>query len=387
MLRFLPLALKNSIRNKRRSTLTILSIAVSLCLLGVMIAIYHALYLSDASPGQALRIISRHRVSLGQAFPSAYELKIRQLPGVVEATTLNWYGGTYKDNRDPKNIFARFGVDPVRLLHVRTQLLMPDDQRQQFIKERTACIISEDLAKTLNLKLGDRVQLLGDIYPGTLDLIVRGIFSDPDVVATLYFNMEYLRQSLAPARRGWDSMVVTLADNPSDVQPIAQSIDAMFANAAFPTKTEAEQQFLLNFVSFIGNIKLFLFAICGAVTFTILLVSGNTMAMAVRERIKEVGVLKTLGFTNGAILTMILAEAVAISLIGGALGLIFSAGLVGIVGRSAQAFVNQLHGLSLTPFTIAICMAIAAAIGLISAFVPAWSAARTKILDSLRYSG
>ncbi len=347
MFRYFSLAVKNSIRNKRRSLLTVASIAVSLCLLGVLIAIYHALYLSNATPGQALRMIVRHKVSLGQAFPSAYEQKIRQLPGVVEVSPWNWYNGTYKDKRDPRNIFARFGVDPARFLRIRTQLEMPQEQKYAFIHERTACVISQDLAEKLNLKLGDRVTLTGDIYPGQLQLIVRGIFDDPDAQSSLFFNMEYLRESLPLARRGWDSTAAVLVDKPSDVGPISQQVDAMFAESSFPTKTESEQQFLLSFVSFIGNVKLFLISICGAVTFTILLVSGNTMAMAVRERIKEVGVLKTLGFTNDAILGMILSEALAISLIGGAIGLAISSVLVVFVGKAGQAFVGQLHGLSL----------------------------------------
>lgn len=387
MSRYLSLALKNSIRNRRRSVLTIASIAVSLCLLGVLLAIYHALYLSDATPGQALRMIVRHKVSLAQAFPSAYEQKIRTVPGVVEVSPWNWYGGTYKDNRDSHNFFARFGVDPARFLRIRTELKMPDEQKRAFVRERTACVISQDLATKLDLKVGDRLQLIGDIYPGTLDLIVGGIFDDPDTHSSLFFNMDYLRESLPLARRGWDSTVAVLADKPSDVQSISQSIDTMFENSSPPTKTESEQQFALSFVSFLGNVKLFLMSICGAVTFTILLVSGNTMAMAVRERIKEVGVLKVLGFPNDAILAMILAEAVAISLIGGVIGLGISAVLVVGVGKSGQAFISQLHGLSLTPWTTAVCLGIAAAIGLISAFVPAWGAARTKILDSLRYSG
>ncbi|MDQ2773953.1 MAG: FtsX-like permease family protein [Acidobacteriota bacterium] len=387
MFRYFSLAYKNSVRNKRRSILTISSIAVSLCLLGVLVAIYHALYFSEATPGQALRLIVRHKVSLAQAFPSAYEQKIRRVPGVVEVSPWNWYGGTYKDNRDQKNFFARFGVDPAAFLRIRTQMEMPDDQRRAFINERTACVISRNLADNLNLKIGDRVTLIGDIYPGKLELVVRGIFEDPDAQSSLFFNIDYLRESLPLARRGFDSTVAVLADSPEDVPRIARAIDGMFAESSPPTKTESEQQFTLSFVSFLGNVKLFLLSICGAVTFTILLVSGNTMAMSVRERIKEVGILKTLGFTNGAILGIIMGEALTISLIGGVIGVLLASLLCGGVGRAGQAMVAQLHGLSLTPATMLICLGIAAFIGLVSAFIPAWNAARTKILDSLKYSG
>ena len=387
MFRYFPLAFKNSLRNRRRSVLTISSIAVSLCLLGVLIAIYHALFYSQATPGQALRLVTRHKVSLAQPIPVAYEAKIRQVPGVKEVSAWNWFGGTYKDNRDQKNFFARFGVEPKAFLAIRTQMEMPEDQRRAFVTERRACVISRDIAERLNLKLGGRITLQGDIYPVNLDLIVRGIFEDPDATQSLYFNLDYLRDALPLARRNWNGTVAILADSPEDVPRIAKTIDDMFANSSPPTKTESEQQFALSFLWFLGNVKLYLLSICCAVTFTILLVSGNTIAMSVRERIKEVGVLKTLGFTSDTILGIIVGEAVTIAVIGGLLGLMLSIGLTLIVGKIAQNFVQQLHGLSITPVTGLIALGIAIFIGLVSSFIPAWNAARTNILDSLRYSG
>ncbi len=188
MFRYFSLAFKNSLRNRRRSILTISSMAVSLCLLGVLIAIYHALFFGQATPGQALRLVTRHKVSLAQPIPIAYEDKIRQVAGVKEVSAWNWFGGTYKDNRDQKNFFARFGVEPKPFLAIRTQMSMPEDQRRAFLTERTACIISQDLAEKLNIKLGDRVTLIGDIYPVNLELKVRGIFDDPDATQSLFFN-------------------------------------------------------------------------------------------------------------------------------------------------------------------------------------------------------
>jgi len=387
MFRYFSLAFKNTLRNRRRSILTISSIAVSLCLLGVLIAIYHALFFGEATPGQALRLVVRHKVSLAQPIPVAYEEKVRHVPGVVEVSAWNWFGGTYKDSRDQKNFFARFAVEPKAFLRIRTQMQMPDDQRKAFVSERRACVVSRDLAEKLNFKLGDRITLIGDIYPVTLELTVRGIFDDPDATQSLFFNLDYLRDALPLARRNYNSTVAVLADSPDDVPRIARAVDDMFANSSPPTKTESEQQFALSFVSFLGNIKLFLFSICAAVTFTILLVSGNTMAMSVRERIKEVGVLKTLGFTNNTILGIIIGEAVTIAVVGGIIGLLLASVLVVGVGRAGQAFVSQLHGLTLTPSTIVISLAVAVVIGFVSSFVPAWNAARTNILDSLRYAG
>ena len=387
MFRFFSLAFKNTLRNRRRSILTISSVAVSLCLLGVLIAIYHALFFGEATPGQALRLVTRHKVSLAQPIPVAYEEKIRHVPGVKEVSAWNWYGGTYKDNRDQKNFFARFGVEPKPFLTIRTQMSMPEDQRRAFLTERQACVISRDLGDKLNIKLGDRVRLIGDIYPGNLDLYVRGIFDDPDASQSLFFNVDYLRDTLPLGRRNYQSTVAILADSPEDVPRIAKAIDDMFANSSPPTKTESEQQFALSFVSFLGNIKLFLLSICAAVTFTILLVTGNTMAMSVRERIKEVGVLKTLGFTSESILGIIVGEAVTISLIGGILGLLLASFLTVGVGKAGGAVVAQLQNLSLTWSTSLIALSIAVLIGFIGSFLPAWGAARTNILDSLRYSG
>jgi putative ABC transport system permease protein len=199
--RYLPLTLKNSIRNRRRSILTIASIAVSLCLLGCLIAIYEALFYKDATPGQALRLVVRHHVSLAQVLPSSHEEKIARIPGVKTISVWNWFGGTYKDNRDPKNFFAQFGVEPGPFLSIRTQLQMPDNQRRAFISERTACVISRDLAEKLGLKVGDRVTLKSPIYGVNLDLYVRGVFDDPDALKTLFFNWEYLRQAMPLARR------------------------------------------------------------------------------------------------------------------------------------------------------------------------------------------
>ncbi len=387
MFRYFSLAVKNTIRNRRRSILTICSMAASLCLLGVLFAIYNAMFYKEATPGAALRVIVRHRVSLAQAMPYAYEGRIRQVPGVKEISTWDWFGGVYKDQRDQRNFFAKFGVEPPAFMTIRTQMVLPDDQRRAFLTERTACLISKDIADRLNLHVGDRITIKGDIYPVNLELTVRGVFEDPDALNSMYFNRAYLREMLTSGRRDQSGTFAVLVDSPDNVARISKAIDAMFDNAPQPTKTESEQQFALTFVSFLGNIKLFLLCICGAVTFTILLVSGNTMAMSVRERIKEVGVLKTLGFTNENILTIILTEAAVIALIGGALGVLLAEGLSVVVGKAGQNFNANLHNLTVTPLVALICLALALLIGLVSSFIPAWNAARTNILDSLRYSG
>ncbi len=211
MFRFLPLVLKNCWRNRRRTFLTIASISVSMCLLGVMIAMYHALYLSDATPEQALRIVTRNKISLTQQMPESYKNRIRQIPGVREVMVSQWFGGTYKD---PKNFFARFAADSDKIFTVYQELKIPDDQRIAFERDRTGCVIGRDLANKYNLKIGDRMALVGDIFPGNYEFTIRGIFDSPRASEILYFSRDYLEQSLPERRRGNAGVFITLIDEP-----------------------------------------------------------------------------------------------------------------------------------------------------------------------------
>lgn len=381
MLRNLPLILKNCWRNRRRTILTILSISVSLCVLGVLLAIYHAFYMSDTPPSQALRLIVRNRISLAVPIPESYRAKMRQVPGVREVMASQWFGGVYKDRRDPKNFFARFAIEPDKIFIIRGDMQVPEDQKRAFQQERTACLVGRELARKFNFNIGDRIPIQGDIFPVNLELTVRAIYDASEDNENLYFNREYLEQSFGERVRGSVGTFQILADSPDNVPRIAKAIDDEFHNAPVQTKTESERAFQLSFVAFMGNVKAFLLIICAAVTFTILLVSANTIAMSVRERVREVGVLKTLGFRRGSILGIILGEAVTISLIGGILGCVFAA-LLCMVMRSGPAF--MLRQLSLTPVVAAACISAAIAIGLVSALVPAWNASRISIIDALR---
>ena len=383
MLRFLPLVLKNSWRNRRRTTLTIISISVSLCLLGVLMAIYYAFYFTQASPSQALRLVVRNKISLAVPMPLYYRDKIRQITGVREVAPYQWFGGVYKDQRDPKNMFPRFAVDPDKILTVRSEMRVPEDQKKAFIQERTACLIGKGLADKLNLHLGDRVHIEGDIFPINLELTVRAIYNAPENNEILYFQLEYLDQSLGKDKWGQIGTFYVLADSPESVPRIAKAIDDEFHNSPVQTKTESERAFELSFLSFLGNVKMILLSICAAVTFTILLVSANTIAMSVRERVREVGVLKTLGFTRGTILSLILGESVAIATLGGACGVVLASVLCGVV-RRGPAFSDDLRHLSIQPPVVAACVLVAAFIGLISAFIPAWNASRVSIVEALR---
>jgi putative ABC transport system permease protein len=381
--RYIPLVLKNCWRNRRRTLLTVASIGISMCLLGVMIAVYHALYLSDAPPEQALRLVTRNKVSLTQALPESYGARIRQVPGVENVMISLWFNGVYKDARDPNNFFARLAVQPDKLFDVYRELSMPEDQKQTFLRERTACIVGRDLANKFNFHLGDRVHLIGDIYPGDWDFTIRGIFDSPRQSEILYFNREYLEQTLSERRRGFAGVFTMRIDRPESAARIAREIDDAFRNSTRQTKTESEQAYLLGFVSMLGNVRMFLVAISAAVMFTVLLVSANTMAMSVRERVREVGVLKTLGFTPGVILALILGEACALALIGGAIGFALSILMAAGVQRSpAGMFMPPLAPWQ--PSVAAACLLTAAVIGVMSSLIPALNASRTSIVEALR---
>jgi putative ABC transport system permease protein len=287
MFRFLPFVLKNSWRNRRRTTLTIVSISVSLCLLGVLMAIYYAFYFTEASPSQALRLVVRNKISLAVPMPLYYRDKIRQVSGVREVAPYQWFGGVYKDQRDPKNMFPRFAVEPDKIFTVRGEMQVPEDQKKAFIQERTACMIGKALADKLNLHLGDRVHIAGDIFPINLELTVRGIYDAPENNEILYFQLEYMDQALGEKKWGQIGTFYVLADSPEAVPRIAKAIDDEFHNSPVQTKTESERAFQLSFLSFLGNVKMILLSICAAVTFTILLVSANTIAMSIRERVRE----------------------------------------------------------------------------------------------------
>ena len=219
------------------------------------------------------------------------------MPGVKEIMTSQWFNGVYKDARDPKNFFARFGVDPPEnLFTIFSELKIPEDQKQAFLHDRTGTVIGRDLANKFGFHVGDRITIIGDIYPGNLELNVRGIFDSPRKSEMLYFHWAYVREGLAEARKGEVGTFDILCEDAAVVPRVAKAVDDEFHNSPVQTRTETEQAFLLSFVSMLGNVKLFLISICAAVMFTILLVSGNTMAMSVRERVREVGVLEDVGF-------------------------------------------------------------------------------------------
>jgi putative ABC transport system permease protein len=377
---------KNAFRNKRRTFLTVLSIAFPLLLLSFLMSIWRAFYADDLRSEQSnQRLITRHKVSLTNLIPSSYREKIRHIPGVTRALPMNWFGGVYKDTTQ-KNFFARFGTDPEEFFDVYPELSLPKDQEDAWKKDRAGCVADEELAKKYGWKIGDRIVLQGDIYPITLELTLRGLFTAKLPNNSVYFNEKYVEEGV-PFAKGNAGFYAILVDSPQNVNRVSHDVDAAFANAPEPTRTETEKAFGLSFLAMLGNVKAFILIISSAAVFTILLVTGNTMAMSIRERTREVAVLKTLGFTRGTILGLFIGEAVAVAAIGGVLGTLIA--LLFLSGgthapQGANLFMIALHEWK---FTAPAAWGVAILAGFLSSAIPAYAASRTGIVEGLRHIG
>jgi putative ABC transport system permease protein len=373
---------KNAFRNKRRSILTVVSIAFSLLLLTFMMTLWHAFSLDDGSAESAQRLVVRHRVSLTFNLPGFYREKIRAVPGVVAVVPVSWFGGIYKDQK-PENFFARFGTDPEEFFKVFRDIQMPADQITAWQRDRQGAIVDDTLAAKYGWKLGDRIFLQGDIYPVDLELHIRGIFHSTPDNKSIYFNAKYVEEAVDffKGRAGTFSILVA---SPSDVSKVASAIDDMFRNSPQPTKAESEKAFGLEFVAMMGNVKAFILGICLAVVFATLLVSANTMAMSIRERTREVAVLKTLGFTRRGVLGLFVSEAVALSLAGGLIGASLAKLLVFGFSRVAQL---TFFPLRMTMEIWALGLLMAGVVGLVSSILPSYHASNVNIVDGLRHIG
>lgn len=376
-------ATKNAFRNRRRSLITAISIGFSLLLLTLLMSVYRGFYLDQGPPESALRLITRHKVSLVFWLPSYYREKIRTIPGVVHVSPWNWFGGIYKDQK-PENQFAQFGVDPNEIFDIIKEDKVAPDQLEAFQHDRAGAAVNRQLADKHSWKVGDKVIIKGTIYPTNLELNIRAIYDTDNPFDSLMFNMEYINQAL-PRVQGRTGTFYTLVDSPEHVTSVSKAIDAMFENSPQPTKTETEKGFTLSFVAQLGNVKLFILSICGAVVFAILLVSGNTMAMTIRERTREVAVLKTLGFTRGTILSLYVGEAITISLFGGFLGA--SAATLLMIAASKLPNGTFFTGFKVNTPTYLAALAVAALVGFVSAVFPSYQASRRNIVDGLRHIG
>jgi len=373
---------KSAFRNKRRSLLTVASIAFSLLLLCIMLCVWRSFYIDKGAPDSALRIMTRHKVSLANFLPIFYRDKIRSVPGVVHVAPMTWFGGKYKDDK-PENYFAQFATDPDEYFEVAADKIMPPDQLDAWKRDRAGCVVDSDLARKHHWKIGDHIILQGSIFPANLDLTLRGIYTIDPPQSNLYFNAKYLEESV-DWFKDTAGFYFTRVDTPEHMPVAARAIDDMFHGSPVPTKSESEQAFKADFISMLGNAKAFILSICGAVVFTTLLVCANTMAMSIRERTREVAVLRTVGFTQRRILKLLLSESIAISVLGGLIGILLATGAVLFMSRPGMGMPVSMH---MTAATAAVVMVVAFLVGIVSGLVPSYRAANLGIVDALRHIG
>ncbi|MGA2387532.1 MAG: ABC transporter permease [Candidatus Sulfotelmatobacter sp.] len=376
--------LRNAFRNKRRSLLTMVSISFSLLLLTLMMSIWRTFYIDQGPPNATKTMITRDRVSLAFFLPAYYRDKIRTIPGVVAVAPMTYFGNVYKDDR-ATNSFAQVVTDPDEYLKVAPDKIVPPDQLLAWQRDRTGAMVDIELAKKFGWKIGDHLVLQSPYFPVHPEVTIRAIYTVDPPVHALYFNTKYLEESVGwfKGQAGW---YATQVATPGDVAPVSKAIDEMFRNAPQRTKTESQQAFRLSFVSSLGNVKAFILSICGAVVFAILLVSGNTMAMSIRARTREVAVLKTLGFTRRRVLSMFVGEAVALSIAGGILGVLGATFLIRALTHSSVA-IGIPTGMKVTIPTMCVSLLVAATVGFISGCLPAYTASRTNIVEGLRHIG
>ena len=375
---------RNTFRNKRRSLLTMISISFSLLLLTLMMSIWRTFYIDQIAADSSKRVITRDRVSLAFFLPAYYRDKIRAVPGVVAVAPMTWFGGRYKDDR-PQNFFAQMATDPDEYLKVASDKIVPPEQLKAWQQDRAGALVDVTLANKYGWKIGDRITLLGTIFSVNPELTIRAIYHRDPPQNALYFNAKYLEEAI-PWFKGQAGFYATQVATADDVGAVSKAIDDMFRNSPLQTKTESEKAFQLSFVATLGNVKAFILGICGAVVFTILLVSANTMAMSVRSRTREVAVLKTLGFTRQGVLSMFVSESIALAVTGGLLGVAGAAVLIQLLTHSQIALGVPID-MKVRPLTMVVALLVAGAMGFISGALPAYNASRMKIVDGLRHIG
>lgn len=386
-MRFLPLVWRNLLRRKVRTIFTVLSIFIAFLLFGVLMAIRMAFSMGVDMAGQG-RLMTIDKVSIINPLPASYENQIKQVEGVKEVTHANWFGGYYQDIR---NQFATFATDPESWLRVYPkEYEVPEDQKKAWIADRTGAMVGSDTAKKYGWKVGQRVPVQGTIYRRpdggpwefTIDAIYDSTQKGADKTQFL-FNYQYLRETIPEAsgfRDRYNWYVFTI-DDPDRAPQVAAKIDAMFANSPSETKTNTEKAFVSDWAKQVGDIGKIMMWIVAMALFTILLVAGNTMAQAIRERTNELAVLKTLGFGDGRILRMVLLESLLIAVVGGALGLLVSYSIITAVGDPTGGLLPVFF---FPPKDVVLGGLLVVGLGLAAGVLPAWQAGRLRIVDALR---
>jgi putative ABC transport system permease protein len=384
-MKFFHLIWCNLKRKKLRTSLTLLSILVAFILFGFLMAIKQALA-GGVSMTRQDRLVVRHKVSIIQMLPESYKARMARIPGVALATHQTWFGGVYQD---PKNFFMQNPVVPEEFLDMHPEVVLSPEQKKAWLATRTGAIVGRKTADRFHWKIGGKIPIQSSIWAKKdgsrlWEFDIVGIY-DGDKKETdttpLFFRYDYFdeaRRSGAKGHVGWYTIRVK---DPAQAAEVAKRVDQEFENSDAETKTEPEGAFVQAWMSQIGNIVLIVAAILGAVFFTILLVTGNTMSQAVRERTGELGVLKAIGFTNAQVMSLVLAEACLLTILGGVLGLGLACLLVPVL---AKALAGLLPLFFLPTHDLFIGLGLSVALGLVTGIFPALQAMRLRVADALR---
>jgi putative ABC transport system permease protein len=372
------LILANLFRKKIRTGLTAGSFAVALFLFGIL-AVVRGAFQQGIEVAGADRLVVVNRVSIIQPLPLAYRDRLARIPGVTQVTFANWFGGVYQDER---NFFPQFAIDRETYRQMYPEFVVPDDQWQAFLADREGAIVGEALAERFKWKLGDRVPIRGTIFPGTWEFNIRGVYRGQrrqDDTTQFWFRWDYLdeRTTLQKGLVGWYTVRIA---NPDDAPRLVKTIDEQFANSPSETRTDTEKAFAASWVKQMGNIQLLMLSIGSVVFFTLLLVTGNTMAIAVRERTRELAVLKAVGFSDRFVLALVIAETIVVAAVGGGIGL----GLVKLFTLRGDPTGGLLPFFYLPPDAILLGLALALTVGLMAGILPALSAGKLRVVDALR---
>jgi putative ABC transport system permease protein len=392
-MRFLPYIANHLRRNWIRTASTVVAMSVCIFLFCTLETLVAAISWNLKS-ASASRLITRHSVSLVFTLPQAYKARLARVPGVRSVAGYSWFGGVMGLPPDPKKFFPNFAIQADDYLPMNPEYILTDEEKKAFLADRRGCIVGPDLVEKFGWKLGDIVQLTSMIPTyktgKPFEFVIRAIYHVDEALhpgtpgSVLFFHYEYLDEAVGG--RAGISMYKLLIDDPSQAGTISHTIDEIFENADPPTRTETEAAFRAGFISMAGNLAVLLRSIGLAVCFTILLVTANTMSMAVRDRQTEIAVLKTLGFTSRLVMALVLGEGLALGTLGGALGILLSRlaikalPKVPFVGDAVAGFPN----LGLTPTVAVLGMSLALLLGFFAGLFPAVGAYRARIADTLR---
>ncbi len=377
------LIVRNALRHKLRTSLTVVGIVVAITAFGLLRTIVDAWY-AGANASSSARLVTRSSVSLVFPLPLTYAQKIRQVEGVQAVSWMNWFGGVYITER---NFFPQFAVDPASFLDMYPEFVLPPDERKAFLTDRQGTVVGRKLADQHGWKVGDQIPLRGTIYPGTWTFNLRGIYDGVDKStdqSQMFFHWDLLNEKIRqiyPRRADQAGLFVVRLKDPQQAAEVSTAVDATFRNSLAETLTETEKAFQLSFVAMTETILLAIQAVSFVIVVIIMAVMANTMAMTARERGPEYATMKALGFGGGYVAGLIFAESMGIALAGGLLGIALTFPLA---AWFADAMGSLFPIFFVSEQTVAMQLGAALAIGAVAAGLPAWRTARVRIIDGLR---